>query len=365
MLRRLRDCAFIAVAVTAVTVATVQATPQSTPPASVCRIETSERIVAVGDVHGAYDRFVAILRAAGLVDGRARWTGGRSILVQTGDVLDRGPASRRVLDLLRQLERDAARAGGQVHALIGNHEVMRIVGQWNDVSAAEYAAFRRHDSDEVRERLYTILSADAAKRARAAEQRFDADAFRRQFHKEIPLGYVEMRQAFGPTGEYGTWLRQHSAMVMINGVAFVHGGVDPETSALGCDGINAGVRQDVTTPDPTHEQILAMLSVKETGPLWYRGLVQGPPPPDVGAILKTLGARALVVGHTPVTGSPIAPRFENRVFPIDTGMLGGTFYPQGVASALEIRGDARDGDLRTTARTAGIAASAAVAESYG
>ena len=342
MLRRLRDCAFIVVAVTAVTavtVATIQATPQSTPPASVCRIETSERIVAVGDVHGAYDRFVAILRAAGLVDGRARWTGGRSILVQTGDVLDRGPASRRVLDLLRQLERDAARAGGQVHALIGNHEVMRIVGQWNDVSAAEYAAFRRHDSDEVRERLYTILSADAAKRARAAEQRFDADAFRRQFHKEIPLGYVEMRQAFGPTGEYGTWLRQHSAMVMINGVAFVHGGVDPGTSALGCDGINAGVRQDVTTPDPTHEQILAMLSVKETGPLWYRGLVQGPPPPDVGAILKTLGARALVVGHTPVTGSPIAPRFQNRVFPIDTGMLGGTFYPQGVASALEIQGD--------------------------
>ena len=70
--------------------------------------------------------------------------------------------------MLRQLERDAARAGGQVHALIGNHEVMRLVGHWTDVSAAEYAAFRRHDSDDVRERLYEILSADAAKRARAA-----------------------------------------------------------------------------------------------------------------------------------------------------------------------------------------------------
>ena len=56
------------------------------------------------------------------------------------------------------------------------------------------------------------------------------------------------------------------------------------------------------------------------------------------AILKTLGARALVIGHTPMTGT-ITPRFENRVFPIDTGMLGGTFYPGGVASALEIRGD--------------------------
>jgi hypothetical protein len=309
-------------------------------PASVCRLQTSERIVAVADVHGAYDRFVAILRAAGLVDGRARWIGGRAILVQTGDVLDRGPDSRRVLDLLRQLERDAARAGGQVHALIGNHEAMRMVGQWNDVSAGEYAAFRSRDSEELRERLYALVSADAAKRARAAEQVFDADDFRRRFLKEIPLGYFEMRQAFAPEGGYGAWLRQHSAMAIINGVAFLHGGVDPETAALGCDAVNAGVRQDLSIVDPTPEQILAMLSFKETGPLWYRGLVQeGAVPPDVSTILKTLGVRAIVVGHTPVTESPIAPLFDHRVFPIDTGMLGGTFYPGGVASALEIRGD--------------------------
>ena len=81
------------------------------PGTAPCDIRTSERIVAVGDVHGAYDRFVDILRAAGLVDGRARWSGGRAILVQTGDVLDRGGDSRRVLDLLRRLERDAAARG--------------------------------------------------------------------------------------------------------------------------------------------------------------------------------------------------------------------------------------------------------------
>lgn len=324
----------------AVVVAVSARVASQTDVSSVCRIQTSERVVAVADVHGAYDRFVAILRAAGLVDGRARWVGGRSILVQTGDVLDRGPASRRVLDLLRQLERDAARAGGQVFALLGNHEVMRLVGHWNDVSAGEYAAFRGRGSEDIRGRLYAILSADTAKRASAAGQTFDEEAFRRQFEKEIPLGYVEMRQAFGPEGEYGAWLRQHPAMVMINGIGFVHGGIDLETAALGCDGINAGVKKDVGIVDPTPEQILAMLSVKETGPLWYRGLVQGPEVPDVAAILKTLGARALVVGHTPVSGSPITPRFEHRIFPIDTGMLGETFYPAGVASALEIKGDA-------------------------
>src|SRR5687767_8705865 len=91
------------------------AAQSATPPAgadvSSCGIETTERIVAVGDVHGAYDRFVAVLRQAGLIDARQRWSGGRAILVQTGDVLDRGPDSRRVLDLLRRLEGEAVRAG--------------------------------------------------------------------------------------------------------------------------------------------------------------------------------------------------------------------------------------------------------------
>ena len=83
-----------------------------------CKIQTTERIVAVGDVHGAFDQFVAILREAKLIDDRRRWTGGRAILVQTGDVLDRGPNSKQAIDLLGSLERDAARACGQVHALL-------------------------------------------------------------------------------------------------------------------------------------------------------------------------------------------------------------------------------------------------------
>src|SRR5688500_13404689 len=85
---------------------------------SPCAIETTERVVAVGDVHGAYERFTGILRAARLIDDRDRWIGGRSLLIQTGDILDRGADSRRVIDLLRRLERDAARAGGRVFPLL-------------------------------------------------------------------------------------------------------------------------------------------------------------------------------------------------------------------------------------------------------
>lgn len=311
--------------------------------AAVCDLRTTERVVAVGDVHGAYDQFVGILRTAGLLDSRDRWSGGRAILVQTGDVLDRGPDSRKVLDLLRRLERDAARAGGRVYPLLGNHELMRMVWDWRDVSAGELAGFRTLDSADLRERAYAIVSADVARRAREEERTFDEAAFREQFLKEIPLGYIEMRQAFDATGEYGKWLRERNAVIKINGIVFLHGGISAATAALGCAGINEAVRRDLTVANPTAEQVLAMLSSSETGPLWYRGLALEPDPafaPEVTKILGVLGARAIVIGHTVTAGFRIATRFDGRVIQIDTGMLGGAFYPGGMASALEIRGDA-------------------------
>jgi hypothetical protein len=164
----------------------------------VCNITTKERIVAVGDVHGAHDNFIAILRAAALIDRRDRWSGGRSVLVQTGDVLDRGPASRRSVDLLRRLEREARNAGGQVIALAGNHEFMRLVGDWRYVSPEELSAFRTAESNDLREATHTRAAAAAEARARVERREFNAREYREQFMRDIPLGYIEMRSAFGP-----------------------------------------------------------------------------------------------------------------------------------------------------------------------
>jgi hypothetical protein len=151
-----------------------------------------------------------------------------------------------------------------------------------------------------------------------------------------------MRQAFGPAGDYGRWLRQRPAAVRANGILFVHGGVTAETAALGCAGINASVRRDVTT-DATLEQGLAMFSSTEEGPLWNRSLAEQPEAeyaPSVVKILETMGVRAVVVGHTVARTFRVTPRFGGQVVLIDTGMLGGESYPGGVPSALEIRGDA-------------------------
>ena len=96
-----------------------------------------------------------------------------------------------------------------------------------------------------------------------------------------------------------------------------------------------------TLPGPL-EQVPTLFSSRETGPLWYRGLAQEPEAafaPTLDSILKRMGARAIVVGHTTVLPGRITPRFGGRVVQIDSGMLDGTFFPGGAPSALVMQGD--------------------------
>jgi hypothetical protein len=292
------------------------AAPQS------CEIDGIDRIVAVGDVHGAYDRFVAILRTAGVIDEQSHWTAGKTHLVQLGDVLDRGPDSRKALDFLERLETEAAQAGGQVHALLGNHEVARMLGDFRLVTPGEYSAFVTADSEAVRQRFVDSLPA----------------ATREDALKKTPLGFVEMRLAFGPNGAYGKWLRTHQAVVKLNGVLFLHGGISPAVSALSCGVINDTVHEDLTTNlDKTLAAPLQTLTARADGPLWYRGLAEQDDTfaPDVADILSKQLARAIVIGHTVVTSGRISVRFGGTVVLTDTGMQP-AYVPTGRASALEI-----------------------------
>jgi len=77
----------------------------------------------VGDVHGHLDKLISALNRVGLVDDGGHWTGGRDSLWFLGDFVDRGPDGIGVIELVMRLGDEAARAGGQVHSLLGNHEV--------------------------------------------------------------------------------------------------------------------------------------------------------------------------------------------------------------------------------------------------
>lgn len=88
------------------------------------------RRIAVGDVHGDLQALEAILRHSKLIDGRGKWTGGDAILIQTGDVIDRGPHSVECIELLRNLQDRARDGGGQVIRLCGNHELWVLQGEY-------------------------------------------------------------------------------------------------------------------------------------------------------------------------------------------------------------------------------------------
>ena len=302
------------------------AAPPATPrlrAAPSCQISGVDRVVAVGDVHGAYDQFVALLRVAHVIDSQDRWSGGKTHLVQLGDIVDRGPDSRKALDLVRRLEKDATRAGGAVHMLLGNHEVMRMLGDLRFVTPGEYATFATQESPTVRERYLQALKLPASE----------------DNLKAMPLGLVELRIAFGQQGPYGSWLRDLNAVLHIDGVVFVHGGLSPSVAAMSCEEINSTVRRELTKDlDKTRQAPLASLAAREDGPLWYRGLAQAPD--DAGAeiadMLSKQHAQALVVAHTVVTDGRIRARFGGTLWQIDTGMQP-AYVIGGRASALEIR----------------------------
>lgn len=323
-------CTFRRALIPAVTVAALLAAAAArwTPvtlaaSSSSCNLTGIERVVAVGDVHGAYDRLVEILAVADVIDSRQRWSGGRTHLVQLGDVVDRGPDSRKVLDLLRRLQDEAPRAGGAVHPLLGNHEAMRMLGDVRYTVPGEYQAFVTPDSAELKQRLFRSSPADV-----------------RDEIMKSPLGLIEMRMAYGRDGEYGKWMRTLDAMVKIDGVAFMHGGVSPAIASRSCDAINDGVRKELTSDiERTRANPQATLTAREDGPLWYRGLAQQPEDtfaPEVDKILAAQHAKAIVVAHTTRQDGRVIIRFGGKVIGIDTGMQP-AYVPTGRASALEIQ----------------------------
>ena len=305
-----------------------------------CPDVAAPRVVAIGDVHGAYDGFLSVLRFTGIVDDKGHWVGGRAHLVQTGDVVDRGTQAPKALDLLMRLEGEARKAGGAVHALLGNHEVMNMLGDLRYINKEEYEQFKTPESESMRQRFLESALDRAEKSAKARGETFDAAAFRAKLLEQVPLGFVERTQAFSAEGKYGKWLRQHDVIAKVDGVAFLHGGLTPEVAALGCDAINQTVHREITDDiDKTLQAPLATLAAGESGPLWYRGMAKEDETtflPTVERVLQLLGARAAVVGHSVTGTGRITPRFGGRVVGIDVGLTGAY---GGHLGALEVKPD--------------------------
>ena len=233
--------------------------------------ENVERIVAIGDIHGGYDNLVSVLQNAELIDSKLRWIGGKAHLVQNGDIVDRGPESRKAMDLLMKLEDKAEDAGGRVHVLIGNHEMMNVVGILDLVSDEEYAAFTDRDSRKTRDstfdRFYDQMKREAKKNN---EDVAPIGEVRKKFEEDFPLGYIEHRRAFRKDGRYGRWITKHNTAVKINGIIFSHGDWSEEFSEREIDEVNKQVRQELSGELPVEGGIIFDV----LSPLQYRGFAK-------------------------------------------------------------------------------------------
>jgi len=353
------------------------------PPAMATEAGASQRLVVIADVHGAYEEFVGILRRMGLIDANLKWAGGSTVLVQVGDVPDRGSGTRKALDLLMELEREAPAQGGKLVPLLGNHEVMQMMGDTRYTTPADFLSFATEQSEKVRDEAF-----QGYRKFIAANQRVrnvpDDEAAHQEWLARHPLGFFEQRDAYAPDGVYGRWLRTHDAIAQLGDVLFMHAGLDPELRFRSIEELNRKIHSEIGDFDKfwqalaqekiiwrymtfeeafnqaklryeaarsgfpispaDAEQIRQMLElpsgllISNQSPLWYRGLALEPEEKNEKGLIKMLdrlGAHYIVVGHTVLPEHTIAVRFGGRVFLIDTGML--RSYYGGRASALEIQ----------------------------
>lgn len=324
------------------------------------RFDEVRRVVVFADVHGAYQELLSVLRETAVIDESLHWRGGATHLVSLGDLLDRGPDSREVLDLLMRLELEAREAGGAVHVLLGNHEVMNIVGDLRYVSGPEYAAFAGSDDATLREEAWQ----------RVLQQ--DPVALRADFDSLFPAGYFAHRRAFSATGRYGAWLLTRPFLLTINDTAFVHAGLPEMVARLGLDDTNkmlhaelagylqtwAAIETELNFARPIgflerpesvaskgaeqHSKTLLVMQDAEVftprGPTWFRGQALCYPYAEAGnldAALAKLGVSRVVAGHTVSPNGRALRRFDGRVILLDTGMLRSVYAGSPAALVFE------------------------------
>lgn len=356
-----------------------------------------ERVIVIPDIHGAYPDFVRLLQTTRLVDSNLNWIGGKSHLVSLGDLLDRGPESRKTMDLLMRLQVQSLLFGGRVHVVAGNHELMNMIGDLRYVTKEEFQAFAVDETLAQRQFAFNeFLSSSGNKFT-------NQDAARRSFDTTYPSGYFAHRQAFSANGVYGRWLLTLPAVVVINDKAFVHGGLPEIVAELGLDGINRKYTESLTQylrlwqeliedkilPENNKEDISILaqqalsvatsipcgnnhndkckelqqsgnngkeilsaeqiqkletfISLSESpvfssaGPLWYRGAIYCraiEERPILEDSLKKLGVNQAIVGHTTSPDATVHSLHDNKLVMLDTGML--VKYYSGRPAALVI-----------------------------
>lgn len=291
-----------------------------------------EKIIAMGDLHGDYDAFLALMTEAGLIDAKGHWTGKQTTYVQLGDAVDRGPKSRDIILHLQRLQKEASKAGGKVIALIGNHEAMNMTNDLRYVPPAEFQNYVTRNSAAVREQLFQGNKTKLEAEYRQENPQITDAEIKAKFQDKYPLGYVEQRLAWAPTGDIGRWILSNPAVAIVGDSLFVHGGISVKYDVDSIAQINDMVHAALSTATTDNDAIIN----DEVGPLWYRGFADDneTSEKDIVDVLKAYSVKRMVIAHTPHL-SGIKVLEQGHVVLIDTGI---TASYGGTHSFLSIEG---------------------------
>lgn len=235
-----------------------------------------EPIIALSDIESGFSAFRQFLVTHGIADKQLNWTFGKGHLVLVGDFVDRGASTTQVLWAIYKLEDSARQFGGTVHFVLGNHEIKNLQGNYQSAN----------------EKYFYIAGM-------LGKQQF---------------------QLFDQNALLGRWLASKNVLELINGVAFVHGGLHADIAKyqLSVAEINQIVRDGYRTLyySPKAASKESFLQSSTTGPAWYRGYFKDDlSQQEVEQGLKAAGASAVVVGHT--LQSKVNALYNRKVFAID------------------------------------------------
>lgn len=294
------------------------------PPPSYVRVGRTSRIIVIGDIHGDFLSLLLSLEKGGVINRRGEWIGKTTIVVQLGDQIDKGgrgiaiqrneydnPLDElRVIEFMHHLHKLAEKAGGAVYNLLGNHELMNIIGDFTYATPEHIDAF---GGEDIRKMLFK------------------------------PGGAIAKKLACNT-----------NAIMQIGNWVFVHGGLLPQhIQSTPIHSINVQIR-DLLLGKINIRHIgkdLHTLLFSETGFLWNRVYSETnvSTPGKCATLNKTLdilniGKRGgMVVGHTPQ--SNISSVCDNRLWMADVAMSTAFGSKQSIQDRVEVLEIINDGEI--------------------
>lgn len=241
-------------------------------------------IAATSDFHGQYALMKSLLVNNNIIDKQGNWAFGNGHFVITGDIFDRGDKVTEILWFIYHLEKQAERAGGKVHLLLGNHEVMVLNG--------------------------------------------DLRYLHPKYMQVATLLNQPFEQLFENNTVLGQWLRSKSVLVKINDMLFAHGGFHPDLAKekRTLTEINQVFKKNLIKRElPEARQGFGQYVHKTHGPIWYRGYFKdnGATAEEIELLLTHFDVKHIVVGHT--SQKQVETRFKGRVIAIDSSIKRGEY----------------------------------------